>query len=230
MHWSYFECLIQHICCVKIIISFCSIAQYSTWLHQQKSLVSAWKKLGSMIAQCVPQCSPPGDIISCTTFNISTDAQCANWLFGKTKCQLQNPKPTCPYHPQVCLQQSQHPGHPHTSHLSQVPTVHYVWSNHITKGFTILQCSSSGLISVDSGIAAMPLLSSVRLSQRISCSGFLLTNKNLQFWKPVYNRTFPLKAGYSLNNLKLTKIFFNTYPLLSQSFAVKICALFRQIH
>ena len=30
VHWSYFECLIQHICCVKIIISFCSIAQYST--------------------------------------------------------------------------------------------------------------------------------------------------------------------------------------------------------
>ena len=105
VHWSYFECLIQHICCVKIIISFCSIAQYSTWLHHQKSLVSAWKKLGSMIAQCVPQCSPPGDIISCTTFNISTDAQCANWLFGaetglvkqNVNCRTQNlPVPTTP--------------------------------------------------------------------------------------------------------------------------------------
>ena len=117
-------------------------------------------------------------------FNRCTMCKLTLWSrdrLGKTKCQLQNPKPTCPYHPQVCLQQSQHPGHPHTSHLSQVPTVHYVWSNHITKGFTILQCSSSGLISVDFGIAAMPLLSSVRLSQRISCSGFLLTNKNLQF-------------------------------------------------
>ena len=145
-------------------------------------------------------------------FNRCTMCKLTLWSrdrLGKTKCQLQNPKPTCPYHPQVCLQQSQHPGHPHTSHLSQVPTVHYVWSNHITKGFAILQCSSSGLISVDSGIAAMPLLSSVRLSQRISCSGFLLTNKNLQFWKPVYNRTFPLKAGYSLKQFKIGKqIFF----------------------